>query len=104
MELFGIYVFYGIIAIVFFFLQRTFFNRAGHMIIKTLPISMSLLSFCVCLSISLIRIYMIKSKDYYIQMSVDEVEVMAGFYLKTILSAIIGCSLGIVSAKLFRNK
>lgn len=104
MELLGFYVFYGIVAIVFYFLQRTFFNKANHMLIKTLPISLSALSFLLCLSIYLIRIYLIKNKNYYIQMSVDEVEVMFMFYLKTILSATIGCSLGIISAKLFKNK
>ena len=104
MELFGFCVFYGMVFIVFCFLQRAFLNKAKHTVIKTLPISLSVLSFLLCLSIGLIRIHMIKSKGYYIQMSVDEVEVMTGFYVTTVLSAIIGCLLGIVSVKLFKNK
>lgn len=96
-------VFYGIVAIVFCFLQMAFFNKANHMLTRTLPISLSVFSFLMCLSIYLIRINLIKSKNYYIQISVDEVEVMFMFYLKTILSTTIGCLLGIISAKLFKK-
>lgn len=96
-------VFYGIVAIVFCFLQRAFFNKANHMLTRTLPISLSVFSFLMCLSIYLIRINLIKSKNYYIQISVDEVEVMFMFYLKTILSTTIGCLLGIISTKLFKK-
>lgn len=73
------------------------------MLTRTLPISLSVFSFLMCLSIYLIRINLIKSKNYYIQISVDEVEVMFMFYLKTILSTTIGCLLGIISAKLFKK-
>jgi len=97
-------ILYGIIAIVFCLLQRTVFHKAKHMVIKTLPISLLVLSFLVCLSTYLIKIYTIKNQNYYIQMSVDEVEVMFMFYLTTILSAIIGCSLGLVSTKLVKHK
>lgn len=96
--------FYGIFAIAFFILQRMFFNKAKHILIKTLPISLSILSFLLCLSIYLIKLYLIKSKNHYIQMSVDEVEVMFVFYLTVILSSIIGCLLGIISTKLLKNK
>ena len=96
-------VFYGIVAIVFCFLQMAFFNKANHMLTRTLPISLSVFSFLMCLSIYLIRINLIKSKNYYIQISVDEVEVMFMFYLKTILSTTIGCLLGIISTKLFKK-
>lgn len=92
--------FYGIFAIAFCFLQRMFFNKAKHILIKTLPISLSTLSFFLCLSIYLIKLYSIKSKSNYIQMSVDEVEVMFTFYLTVILSSIIGCLLGIISTKI----
>ena len=78
-------VFYGIVAIVFCFLQMAFFNKANHMLTRTLPISLSVFSFLMCLSIYLIRINLIKSKNYYIQISVDEVEVMFMFYLKSFL-------------------
>jgi len=104
MELFVFCVFYGIVAAGFCFFQRMAFNKAKHMITKTLPISLTVLSFLLCISIGLIKIYMIKSQNYYIQMSVDEVEVMLMFYLTTILSAIIGCLVGIVSVKIFKNK
>ena len=96
--------FYGIIAIAFLFLQRVFLKKAKHILIKTLPISLSTLSFLLCLSIYLIKLYLIKSKNHYIQMSVDEIEVMFVFYLTIILSSIIGCLLGIISTKLFKNK
>ena len=101
---FYFYVFLSIVVVVFAFLQRTIFVKAKQMIIKTLPLSLSVLSFLLCLSIGLIKIYTIKNQEYYIQMSVDEVEVMTGFYVTTVLSAIIGCLLGIVSVKLFKNK
>ena len=58
--------FYGIFAIIFFFLQRIFFNKAKHILIKALPISLSMLSFLLCLSIYLIKLYLIKSKNHYI--------------------------------------
>lgn len=92
--------FYGIIAIAFLFLQRVFLKKAKHILIKTLPISLSTLSFLLCLSIYLIKLNSIKSKTHYIQMSVDEVEVMFMFYLTVILSSIIGCLLGIISTKI----
>ena len=95
---------YGIFAIAFCFLQRMAFNKAKHILVKTLPISLSTLSFLLCLSIFLIKIYSIKSKGHYIQMSVDEVEVMFVFYLTVIFSSIIGCVLGIISTKLIKNK
>ena len=95
--------FYGIFTIAFFALQRMFFNKAKHNLIKALPISLSILSFLLCLSIYLIKLYLIKSKNHYIQMSVDEIEVMFVFYLTIILSSIIGCLLGIISTKLFKN-
>ena len=95
---------YGAFAIAFFFIQRTFFIKAKRILIKALPISLSTLSFLVCLAIYLIKLYSIKSKAHYIQMSVDEVEVMFAFYLTVILSSIIGCLLGIVSTKFFKNK
>ena len=91
---------YGFVAIAFFFLQRALINKANSKLIKALPTSLSILSFLVCLSIYLIKLYSIKSQTHYIQMSVDEVEVMFTFYLTVILSSIIGCLLGFASTKL----
>ncbi len=95
--------FYGIFVIAFFFLQRRF-NKAKRTLIKALPISLSTLSFFLCLAIFLIKLYSIKSQNHYIQMSVDEVEVTFTFYLTVILSSIVGCLLGIISIKLLKGK
>lgn len=104
MELLNFVVFYGVIAVAFGCLQSAFFIKAKHRIIKILPISVSGLLFLLCAAAGVVKIHMIKNKGYYIQMSVDEVEVTFLFYLTAILAAVIGCALGIVFAKFFGKK
>ena len=104
MELYIIPVFFCTVALAFAFLQRIVFRKATHKIIKTLPLSASVLAFLLCQSIGFIKIHTLESKDYYLQMAVDEVEVLVFFGSAAIGSAIIGCLLGLASVKIFRKE
>jgi uncharacterized membrane protein len=101
------FIFAGFIILVSFFIQRKIYAHATRKIFKIMPlISLAGLLAC-CGTVYLFKIYMIKSKEFYIQMAVDEAEVMFMFYAVCILTAIVGCVLGIAANKIMgriRNK